>query len=57
MQHVEAVFQARWQYVFGEKGKILSQNNIKALQNQYGKNNVWDSDINKAGYFFATVVD
>lgn len=57
MQHVETVFQARWQYVFGEKGKILSQNDIKALQNQYGKNNVWDSDINKAGYFFATVVD
>lgn len=49
MQHVEAVFQAHWQYVFGAKGKILSKSDIRELQRQYGKNNVWDSDVNKAG--------
>ena len=49
MEHVEAVFQAGWQYVFGAKGKILNKNDIKALQKRWGKNNVWDSDVNKAG--------
>ena len=48
MQHVEAVFQAQWQYVYGAKGKILSKDDIIALQRRWGKNNVLDSDLKKA---------
>lgn len=49
MDHCEAVVRANWQYVFGAKGTILSRDDIKALQRRYGKGNVWDSDLNKAG--------
>ena len=49
MQHCEAVVQAKWQYVFGGKGKILTRDDILNLQKKYGEKNVWDSDLNKAG--------
>ena len=49
MQHVENAIQSNWQYVFGAKGRVLSKNEIIALQRKWGKKNVWDSDINKAG--------
>ena len=39
MQHCEAVVQAKWQYVFGGKGKILTRDDILNLQKRYGKNN------------------
>lgn len=49
MDHCRAVFAARWQYVYGAKGKILTREQIRVLQNRYGKKNVYDSDFNKAG--------
>ena len=49
MQHCEAVVQAKWQYVYGAKGKQLNKNDILNLQKRYGKKNVWNSDLNKAG--------
>ena len=49
LEHCEAVYRAKWQYVFGGKGQILSRDDIKELQNRYGKEMVWDSDLDKAG--------
>ena len=49
MKHVEDVVKCDWKYAFGAKGVILSRNQIKDLQNKYGKSKVWDSDLNKAG--------
>lgn len=37
------------QYVYGAKMQVMSYNQIKALQNIYGKKCVWDSDLKKAG--------
>ena len=36
-------------YVYGAKGEVCSREKIIALQKQYGKGCVWDSDLNKAG--------
>lgn len=36
-------------YVYGAKGTVLTRAQIQQLQNLYGKNCVWDSDLNKAG--------
>ena len=47
--HCENVIKNNWKYVFGAKGQILSREQIKNLQNRYGKNLVPDSDLNKAG--------
>ena len=52
MKHVEDVIICDWKYVYGAKGKILNRDQIKQLQNIYGKNNVWDSDLNKAGKIY-----
>ena len=49
MNHCEKVVKANWQYVFGAKGTELSREQILDLQKQYGKDLVWDSDVNKAG--------
>ena len=49
--HCEAVLNGNWKYVYGAKGKILSKNEIKDLQNRWGKKNVPDSDLNKAGNY------
>ena len=49
MKHCEDTIICDWKYVFGAKGTILSREQIRNLQRQYGKNLVWDSDLNKAG--------
>ena len=49
MEHCEAVVKAQWQYIYGAKGTILSKEDIMKLQEEYGKDYVWDSDLNKAG--------
>ena len=49
MEHCEAVVKAQWQYIYGAKGTILSKEDIIKLQEEYGKDYVWDSDLNKAG--------
>ena len=36
-------------YVYGAKGEVCTREKIQSLQNQYGKDCVWDSDLNKAG--------
>lgn len=36
-------------YVYGAKGEVCSKEKIESLQKMYGKQCVWDSDINKAG--------
>lgn len=36
-------------YVYGAKGTVMSRAKIQQLQNMYGRNCVWDSDLNKAG--------
>ena len=49
MKHVGDTIICDWKYVYGAKGQILSRDQIKKLQNTYGKNLVWESDLNKAG--------
>ena len=49
MKHVGDTIKCDWKYVYGAKGKILSREQIRDLQNKYGKSNVWDSDLDKAG--------
>ena len=49
MNHCEKIVKANWQYVYGAKGTELSREQILDLQKQYGKDLVWDSDVNKAG--------
>lgn len=36
-------------YVYGMKGKGMTQANFNYLQNTHGKKNVWDSDVKKVG--------
>lgn len=38
-----------WKYIYGAKGTVLSYSQILNYQRMYGKNMVWDSDLNKAG--------
>ena len=47
--HCENVIKCDWQYVYGAKGQKLSRNQIKDLQNKWGKDNVPDSDFQKEG--------
>lgn len=49
IQHCEDVIKNDWKYVYGAKGTILTRDQIKGLQNKYGKTKVPDSDFNKAG--------
>ena len=49
MKHVGDTIICDWKYVYGAKGQILTRNQIKQLQNRWGKDKVWDSDLNKAG--------
>ena len=49
MEHCKAVVKAQWKYIYGAKGTILSKEDIMKLQEEYGKDYVWDSDLNKAG--------
>ena len=49
MKHVGDTIICDWKYVYGAKGIILTRDQIRDLQRQYGKNLVWDSDLNKAG--------
>lgn len=37
-------------YVYGAKGKVLTQANFNYLQNTYGPKMVWNSDKNKVGH-------
>lgn len=49
LDHCKKALKDNVQYVYGAKMQVLSYNQIKNLQNTYGKNMVWDSDLNKAG--------
>lgn len=49
LDHCRKALKDNVQYVYGAKMQVLSYNQIKNLQNTYGKNMVWDSDLNKAG--------
>ena len=49
MNHCKKVVEDNWQYVYGAKGAILNRQQILDLQAQYGKELVWESDLNKAG--------
>ena len=50
--HCENVIKCDWKYVYGAKGQQLSKDQILALQKQYGKENVPDSDLSKAGKYW-----
>lgn len=49
LDHCKKALSNNVQYVYGAKMQVLTREQIKVLQNQYGKTCVWDSDLNKAG--------
>ena len=49
IDHCEKALKENWQYVYGAKGQVLNEQQIRNLQKIYGKKNVYDSDLNKAG--------
>lgn len=49
LEHCRQALKNNVQYVYGAKMQVLTYNQIKALQNTYGKGCVWESDLNKAG--------
>ena len=49
IQHCEKALQENWQYIFGAKGSVLTLQQIKEKQEQWGKNNVSDENFSKAG--------
>lgn len=49
IEHCKTALKNKVQYVYGAKMQVLSLAQIKNLQNIYGKNMVWDSDLKKAG--------
>ena len=49
IKHCEAVLKGGWKYVYGAKGQKLTREQIKKLQDKWGKEKVPDSDLNKAG--------
>ena len=49
MTHCEKVIKENWQYVFGAKGSKITKEEIIELQEEYGKDLVYDSDFEKAG--------
>ena len=49
IEHCEKALKNNWQYVFGAKGQVLSKDQIVKLQERWGKDNVYDSDFEKAG--------
>ena len=48
IQHCQTASKEKWQYVYGAKKQVLSLQQIKQLQKQYGSM-VWQSDLLKAG--------
>mgnify|MGYP000002019918 CR=1 FL=1 len=49
LEHCKQALSNNVKYVYGAKMQVLTYNQIKALQNMYGKGCVWNSDLNKAG--------
>ena len=49
IEHFEKALKENWQYVFGAKGTVLTKEEIKQKQNRWGKNNVYESDIENKG--------
>lgn len=49
INHCEKAIKEDWQYVFGAKGKVLTNEQIKKLQDRWGKYCVWDSDVETKG--------
>lgn len=52
IDHCEKALRENWKYVYGAKGQILNRDQILQLQkrwNKYSKDNIPDSDLNKAG--------
>lgn len=50
LAHCKKALAQGWKYVYGAKCQVLTRQQIKNLQNRYGKNMVWNSDLNKAGH-------
>ena len=49
LQHCEKVFQEKWQYVYGAKGRVYTREEIIKLQERWGSDNVHDYDFEKGG--------
>lgn len=49
IDHCEKALRENWQYVYGAKGSKLTKEQIQQKQNQWGKNNVYDSDVENKG--------
>ena len=49
IKHCERAIEEDWQYVYGAKGQKLTKKQIKKLQERWGKNLVYDSDMENKG--------
>ena len=49
IKNCEKAIKEGWKYVFGAKGQVCTREDIEKFQQHWGKNNVWDSDFEKAG--------
>lgn len=49
IEHCKLALKNKVKYVYGAKMKVMSKQEIKNLQNIYGKSYIWDSDLSKAG--------
>lgn len=49
LSHCKKAVVNKVQYVYGAKMQVMSYAQIKALQNTYGKNYVWNEDLKNAG--------
>lgn len=47
--HCKKAINDEVKYIYGAKYQKLTYNQIKALQNMYGKSLIWDADLSKAG--------
>lgn len=50
LDHCKKAMVNQVKYIYGAKMKVMTAQEIKALQNIYGKSCIWDSDIGKANH-------
>ena len=49
IRHCQKALRENWMYVYGAKGRVLTKEQIKNLQNKWGRNLVYDSDVKTKG--------
>lgn len=50
IEHCKSALKNNVKYIYGAKMQVLTRQQISELQKIYGRDYVWDSDLNKAGH-------